>query len=480
MVAMERAGEPDVDASREPRQRVDTSAGGTGSGTGGGPRDWPGLVLRSLFPEPAAGDGTGREAMWAVGTGLAAAAITVARVPFIFDSFWAEDGGLFYQEALTRKRPGVFVEWYAGYLQAVPRLIAAIAAAFPVRDAAAVFAVCVLAIVAAGAAFVEIRSADYISRRWLRIGLGLSVAFLPVLREEVIGNAANIQFLLVFFGFWLLLWFPRRRVGAVAAAVALLLISLSTLLAVFLVPVALARLLVRHRRGTWLPPLGLLAGVAVQFGGRAIVHATRPVQPADVATALDWFKARIVTNVGSGASVSSTIHVGLVVLAALAVVVVGAFVGRPAQPGAGTPTPVARTMIVVSLALCLLTGLAVATTSGIALRYAVVPALFLVTALAVACDHTLDVRPNWMGWIPVGIVVAAIVAAAYTGRQASPWRGEASIVSPTSQAWAGPWWSHGVDAARVQCQTTPVGAAVSIKSFPGPWVVTVPCAVLER
>ncbi len=455
--------------------------------------------VNGLFPEPPAPRSRPRERLWAVGTGLAVAVITLLRAPFIFDRFWAEDGSVFYQDALTNGPTAGFGHWYAGYLHTIPRIIASIAAAFPVRDAAAVFATLVLLTLATGAALVESRSGAYIVRRWLRVGVALSIALVPIIGEEAIGNVANLQFFLAFFAFWMLLWFPRHWVTIAASAVLLALISMSTLIIVFIVPVALARLLVRGRRGTWLPTLGLLTGLAVQVVGRRIVHPGRGIGGAPLADAIVWFKVSVVGNLRPGAPMSEFVDpsasnyspgpvlvaVWIIVLTAVIVVIGTVFVGRrhrtAASPERVAPDAAApRMLVAVVLILSVLSGFGMAMAAGPVPRYSVLPALFLMTALGVACDRTLEVHRGWVGRVPVAIVVAAMLAAAFTGRAPDSVRDQPALS-----------WSAGVDDARARCLARRTatdanpdaagdGNTETIGSSPRTWTVIVTCHDLVR
>ncbi len=432
------------------------------------PRSRAARVLYAFFPDPVDRLPGHHEPAWAIGTGLAVALITVIRVPFIFDQFWGEDGATFYQDALLNGRRESFGHVYAGYLHTIPRLIAALASALPARIAPAVFAVCVLATLAAGTAFVEYQSGTYISRRWLRIGVALPVAFLPVLGQEAIGNAANLQFFLVFFAFWGLLCFPRRWPGIMACAAALMLISMTTLVVIVVVPVAIARLFVRRRRGAWLPPVALFVGLAVQFAARMIEHPARGMTGATFDEEVTWFNNTIVANLRPDAGVTDTAHavVWAVTFAAIVVVLVGSFIGRQARSPRTVPTPVARAMIAVAFLLFAVIGALMPKLAGPAVRYGAIPSLFLVTALCVAADHTLSLRPNLSGWVPVGIVVLALVSAAFIGRQPGAWRAD-----------AGTSWAVSIDAAREQCAAAPT-ATVSVRSSPVGWAVQIHCADL--
>src|SRR5207248_2716931 len=130
----------------------------------------------------------------------------------------------------------------------LPRLAAGIAAHVPLRDAPTVFALFVLAFVAATAAVAEAVSGRYIERRALRVACGLAVGLMPVLGAEAIGTAANLQFLGLYLAFWLLLAEPRRWWASAAMAAAVVLVVVSTPVAIVLAPLAVVRLVTMPRR----------------------------------------------------------------------------------------------------------------------------------------------------------------------------------------------------------------------------------------
>jgi hypothetical protein len=181
-----------------------------------------------------------------------------------WDTVWAEDGSVFLADALERSFFSTLFEPHGGYLHVVPRLVAGVAAIVPLEFAAVAFDVLSALVVSLLAAFVYLASADTLAARSSRLALSTLVALLPAAGSELLSNAANLHFYLIFACFWAFMW-RSDHPGALGARVAVVLATtLSDPLAVLLAPLALADALARRSRRALAVPVAFVLGLAVQ------------------------------------------------------------------------------------------------------------------------------------------------------------------------------------------------------------------------
>jgi hypothetical protein len=123
--------------------------------------------------------------------GLAAGTLLLLRVPDVFrhPQFWAEDGGVFFQQQMFIGFPALWTP-FAGYLHLVPRLTALVASAFPSRFSPGIYNYTALVFTVWSA--VTIGCARY---RFAWLG-GLLLVAIPHWWGEVFGTITNIQWLL--------------------------------------------------------------------------------------------------------------------------------------------------------------------------------------------------------------------------------------------------------------------------------------------
>jgi hypothetical protein len=123
-----------------------------------------------------------------------------------WDTVWAEDGSVFLADALNHSFFSTLFEPHGGYLHVVPRLVAGLAASLPLELAAPTFNVVSALVVSLLASFVYLASANKLQARSSRLALSTLVALLPAAGSELLGNAANLHFYLIFACFWALMW----------------------------------------------------------------------------------------------------------------------------------------------------------------------------------------------------------------------------------------------------------------------------------
>jgi hypothetical protein len=403
-----------------------------------------------------------RDVLWALATGLAVVGITAVRIPKAWDSIWAEDGTIFLTDA---RNSGIaaFGHFYSGYLHVAPRIGALIADTLPIRWAATSLSTFAVLTAAACAVMIEVASGAHINARWVRVGLGLSVGFLPALTVESLANVANLQFILLFALFWTLLWLPRRPFGQVSGALLAALTGFSSLLGVVLVPLALLRLTTKRGRPI---AAALLISIGVHIG---LVLAYRPGRGGPQETLPLGEVARtyglILDSHLIGGPFGDVHHTLLQFVGVLAVVaVVGVVLVRSKSPDRPRRLLLAGLTVALSGIFYLVETL----TIGIAFRYQVIPAFFLVGAIAVAADAAMDLEGRARA-VGVAVPVLAVLLSAVWSFTPAPIRTE------------GPRWSDGLAGARTTCASSHADS-VQITILPaleGSWVLTLSCRVVD-
>lgn len=388
------------------------------------------------------------------------------------ESLWAEDGQIFFQQALVLDFWDTVFAPYAGYLVLVPRLIGEVGNLVPLPDAAPAMAVASGLVVALCGLVVWFASAAHIRNPYLRGTLVALTVLAPVAGLESVVSAAYVLWYMLFAAFWLLLWRPATTWGAALGALFLLATGLSTPGLWFFAPLAVLRALaVRDRRDLLL--VGSYAiGAAIQVPVLASNSeaATDPVWTADIWTA---YLQRVVDGAIFGEELGGGIWAALgwpFLIALCALLAVGLVLAWRRAPTS------ARWLAGIAIATSLLMFVAsayqraVGTSmvwpdgmhGGNAGRYAIVPALLLVSA-ALALVDRLPRRsgPDWLPW--AGIATAAVL-----------------LVSLASSFYVGypaargtPLWGDALDrAAACVAENLPEGR---VETSPPGFGVVVPC-----
>jgi hypothetical protein len=362
----------------------------------------------SLFPEASPGPSrfTRGEGI-AVALALLALAIVaqLARIGWSasLNSLWAEDGPIYLQEALRQDLWHAVSSTYATYLVVVPRLIAEGAALVPLEDAAAATSVLSAAVVALSGFFVWRAAAGHIHDPYLRGALAVTAVLVPVAGLESVDTAAYVPWYMLFASFWILLWRPRTTLAAGLGGLFLLATGLSSPGVWFFLPLAVLRAAsVRDRRDLILLA-GFAAGAAIQVPVLALNDETavEPLWTGDIWTV---YLQRVVDGAPLGLRLGGVAWAQLgwpLLTALLAAAAAGLWAGakrasRGARWLAAIAIPTSLVMFVVSLY-----QRAVGTEmlwpagvhNGTGSRYAIVPALLLVSAAVALIDSSLRARP---------------------------------------------------------------------------------------
>jgi hypothetical protein len=427
----------------------------------------------ALFPQDAASRVVASRVVLGIAFVLSAAALSLARQggPGALDSIWAEDG-THYQFAFDHGAIHSLFAPVNGYLLLVQRIVLSVIALFPVAWAAALMAIFGGLASSACALLVYHASAALVPSRVARMCVVLPMAIIPFGESEVGNNVVDTQWYLTYSLFWMFLWNPRSRVRQALAAAVIFSAVGSDPLALAFLPLLALRLWSRPlRESAW--QLGAVAaGVAFQGIGllRGALGTRPPMYDYNVPFALRGY-VRYVTGT-TLASSRELAHVGLrgtfaaEVTGLLAVLVVACaallLVNRAAN----------RTFAAICAVLsvgfyCLVTMQGGAYTD----RYAVVPLLLLITALAVlsspAEPHRDSQRVAMRTYLPLAalcVLVGANVAANYRGGS-----------EPRATA---PSWSSQVTAGRAACRVPGTREARLQIAPGGGWHVTVPCSRL--
>lgn len=338
------------------------------------------------------------------------------------NSLWAEDGPIYLQEALSQDFWHAIVHTYATYLVLVPRLIAEAASLLPLQDTAAAISILSAAVVALCGLLVWHASAAHIRDPYLRGTLAALAVLTPVAGLESLDSAAYVPWFMLFATFWILLWRPRTTRAAVLAGLFALATGLSTPGVWFFLPLAALRAAAARDRRDLAILAGFAIGAAVQLPVLLLNNeqAVTPLWTSDIWTV---FLQRVVDGAPLGLRLGGIAwaHLGWPLLIALVLGgVAGLAIGaRRSTPGAryiaAIAIPTSLAMFVVSMY-----QRAVATPmlwpegihNGTGSRYAIVPALLVISAAVVLIDGATRGRAARRWISPLGAATVALLAVA--------------------------------------------------------------------
>jgi hypothetical protein len=225
------------------------------------PRRWLDRLFLPAPPTPLTG---GRIALAAVAV-LAAAALSLTRIPHNFDIVYAEDGSVFLTDALNKSPVGAITTPYSGYLHLAPRLLAEIVALFPAGTAPVALAVIGALTTALLALFVYVAAGAHLPNPVLRLAVAFPVALPMIAQEELPNSITMLRWLFMYTTFWALLWVPASRTGRVVATVVVILAAFTDNVVMLYIPLALARVWARRDGQGWVSLGALVAGAAVNI-----------------------------------------------------------------------------------------------------------------------------------------------------------------------------------------------------------------------
>lgn len=238
------------------------------------------------------------------------------------DVVWAEDGGVFLNQAMRAPLWQNLSTPHAGYLQVICRLLAQPAAYLPLSWAAWWFAVAAAVVVVLISLLVWFASRDVLRSRWARVLLTVFVPVLPQAGFETNANVANLHWYLAYAAFWVLLAAPKALRWQLGASVVVVLAVLSDPLTVLVLPATVVGVIV-HRRVSCGPPIAMLLALLVQawvvLGTGSSLRATS----TSLADLVGVYALRVVTSAATGDRVLESLYPrwGVVAVALLSLAV---------------------------------------------------------------------------------------------------------------------------------------------------------------
>lgn len=389
-------------------------------------------------------------------------------------SLWAEDGAVFLSGAVHSGFGGSLLDPYATYLVLVPRAIGEIANLLPLQDAPAAISILSGAVVALSGLVVWQATAGLIESPYLRACLVALTVLAPVGGLESTDSAAYVPWYMLFASFWILLWRPATSAGAVGAGLFLLLTGLSSPGVWFFIPLALLRTLaIRDRRdgfvlaGFWAAAIAQLPVLA--FNDEA---AVAPVWTSDIWTA---YLQRVVDGAAFGLRLGGKawIHLGWPFLIVLLVAALAAL-----AYGLSRTNLSARLLALIAIPTSLLMFVVAAYQRAVgaqlmwpagnyaeaAGRYAIVPALLLLSVAAVMIDRRSrrrddERRPSWLGYGAVALTAVVIAV---------------SFPVENVETRGTPPWRASLEQSAEVCASEGGGEA-RVETSPPTWGLAIPC-----
>jgi hypothetical protein len=400
-------------------------------------------------------------------------------------TIWAEDGRIFYAQALRTSFWHTLLTPHDGYGQLLPRVVVQLARLGAPGQAAEIFAIIGAFSLAALACLVFHIARGHIGSPALRGLLVAAMALLPVATGELLDNVVNVPWWLFFASFWALLWRPRSAGGQASAAVVCFLAAGSEPLVALFLPLSVARALALRNARDQAPTVGIVSGLLYQVLVMARSSGNIVSSAGSVPALAQSFSVRVGLGLAGGEkgtdwlfTHSRPIAVALGALVLCSLLAGGVFFAGSLQ---------VRLFTLAATSFCLgcylvpvwLRGLGPTmqvARAEVASRYQAVPVLLLVSTILVFADHWANARTETAprhssrSWRPVTAVALC-----------------ACLLGPTwvvdfrdsNQRSTGPAWGTQVARATAQCQRAPTGT-VSLAIDPPGWDVSLKCKDLLR
>jgi hypothetical protein len=397
-------------------------------------------------------------------------------------AFWAEDGQIFFQGAMSQGFFDAVTSTYAGYLVVVPRLVGEVGNLAPLELAPAAVSLSASLVVALSGLAVWYASAGHIQNPYLRGALAVVTVLSPVASLEAVAAGSYASWYMLFATFWLLLWRPASTRGAVLAALFILATALSTPAVWYLAPIVALRLFAaRDRRDALI--LGAYAlGTAIQVPVTlsSTEGTVTPVWTSDIWTA---YVQRVIDGAALGESLGGDAWAAwgwpflIVLLAAVGGCLLAGLLRTTASARyfAAIAIPTSIGMFAISTYQRAVGGVMTwrpEVSFGLGGRYAIVPALLLVSLALVLIDKSARPRrgPRRLPWLGVAAVAVLLV-------------GVATSFSIGDRAARGtPAWDDALRTAAATCPVEPNASEpipAAVPSSPPGFVVYVPCDQLR-
>lgn len=422
---------------------------------------------------------------YTIGIWIAISTIYGLRIPKGFQSFWAEDGGLFYQDATNHIFPKEFTEPAAGYLVLVARIIARITNLFPLETVPLVNFLQTTLVMTILVLVVFITSETFIIILWLRLLLAASFLFIPIASFESIASSGNLHFFLPVGLVFILISVEKNSKISFFYIFLVALACLSDPLCIFCLPFIFHRKIIRSaRQFTFIQSIYskvFLIALSTQlvFFGFALLHGGRATgQGHSIIKTFYLFLDRVVGStfvpgwgsVTSGDFINSPLNSKLLIRAIAAILVITFWVilyfkSPKAQPGQNLQV-LNQTNVIIKLIGCLVPYWFIA---GIGInpepRYAVFPSFCLLTVGVVVLDrHLMGTVKRQRRIYLLGLFSATLIATWVLS-----W-------TPSSLRTTGPEWRNEISKAATRCETLhQQNANLRILPEYSDWFVTVSC-----
>ena len=179
-------------------------------------------------------------------------------------TIWAEDGRIFYAQALRMSFWQTLVTPHDGYGQLFPRAVVQVARLAAPGQAAEILAIAGAFSMAAIACLVFHMARGHVASRALRALLVAAIVLLPVASAELLDNVVNVPWWLFFASFWALLWRPCSATGRASAGLVCFLAAASEPLVGLFLPLSVARALALRNARDQAPTAGIVSGLLYQ------------------------------------------------------------------------------------------------------------------------------------------------------------------------------------------------------------------------
>ena len=384
---------------------------------------------------------------------------------------WAEDGSVYATDAFHFGSVHTLLRGYAGYVQFLPRLLALVAVAAPIKRTSVVFAVAASLCCALLAVFVFRCTERWIESMALRLVVAAMVALVPAGAFETTANVANLGWPLLVGTFWAIVS-RQRSVGDTALrAIVAVLTALTTTVAVVFAPLALGLSWYRRRRRDWIVAAAFGVALAVQLVLDLSASASPPRASSSWIDLPAVFGVRVLASMVFGErwlpDAWAALGFGTILLTLLVLAVV-------ASLGIGQAAADRRWFALASLAMSFvlfavpmwIRGTGYVHLGGAALnvnasRYVVAPIGVATSGLLVLVDAS---GRRWLRDVVATYGVLLLVL---------------SLRMPTARSSADSWAAEAEMATRL-CRAEPTLTTVRLPISPGPpWTVIVPCARLR-
>ncbi|MGN8129262.1 hypothetical protein [Paenarthrobacter sp. 22069] len=399
-------------------------------------------------------------------------------------TLWAEDAAVFLANTMSIGPWQSIAEPYAGYLHTVPRIVSGIAYSLGPLEAYGTlmsFLSClVVAAISVGSYFL---SGQLFGHRSYRLMVALIPVLVPVAPLEVLGNAANLHWYMLWICPLLLIYRPRTWYGGAALFVGTLAAATTEIITGLFLPLAVWSLV---RKKNYWAPAALILGLGFQL----VATISKPrytqaprmdsVEPLSILygfllqpigslweTNPRTMGLNVVTFGGFAIAVPCAIFVGLLVYVlffgrwrwkTVAMGAVGSAVACWVAATVLNPSPeFDYANFTKDQWLTMFTFF----------RYAVAPSMFLLMLVPLACvvaeDRKLIAGSGHRYWAPalLAVFLSTTYFQAATARQ------------------TGPEWAVGVQNATVLCGSDSALPEAVIPVTPAAWQVAVRCDLLR-